>query len=77
ELIPLFRQCSKDVKIILLADTDNVSFLRQTRAAGIFYHTLQPRSIEDAEELLLALEAACDARAKQHSLWHKMAAAVS
>ncbi|MCK9173008.1 response regulator [Desulfuromonas thiophila] len=80
ELIGLLRQCNKQAKIILLADTDNVSFLRQARSAGIFYHALEPRSEEDAQELLLALDSAaelCREQQQERRLWHRVADALS
>ncbi|MBN2645277.1 MAG: response regulator [Desulfuromonadaceae bacterium] len=76
ELIPIFRQCQKGVKIILLADTDSVGFLRQARSSGIFYHTLEPRTDEDCDELRLAIESAREACEKQsEGLWSKVAMA--
>ncbi|MDY0213264.1 MAG: response regulator receiver protein [Desulfuromonadaceae bacterium] len=67
ELISLFKQVNKRVKIILLADTDSVAFLRKARSAGIFYHALEPETEEDITELTLALEGARDASLKQQS----------
>ncbi len=67
ELISLFKQVNKRVKIILLADTDSVTFLRKARSAGIFYHALELETDEDISELTLALEAARDASLKQQS----------
>lgn len=67
EQISLFKQVNKRVKIILLADTDSISYLRKARSAGIFYHVLEPRTEEDLEELGMALKAARDAILKQQS----------
>lgn len=65
EQISLFKQVNKRVKIILLADTDSVSYMRKARSAGIFYHALEPKTEEDIEELGMALQAALEASTKQ------------
>lgn len=75
--IHLFKQVNKRVKIILLADTDSVSYLRKARGAGIFYHTLEPKTDEDIEELGMALASACEACEKQQrSLLGRIARAI-
>src|SRR6056297_622713 len=75
--IHLFKQVNKRVKIILLADTDSVSYLRKARSAGIFYHALEPKTEEDMQELGMALESACEACEKQqHSLLGKFVRAI-
>jgi len=74
DVIPIFRYLHKQMKIILLADDATVSFLRQARAAGIFYHAIEPHDEEDCRELQLALECAREASEKQgKSLWKKLA----
>ena len=75
--IYLFKQVNKRVKIILLADTDSVSYLRKARSAGIFYHALEPKTDEDMLELGMALESACEACEKQQrSLLGRIARAI-
>jgi len=75
--IQLFKQVNKRVKIILLADTDSVSYLRKARSAGIFYHALEPKTEEDMQELAMALESAREACEKQQrSLLGKVARAI-
>jgi DNA-binding NtrC family response regulator len=75
--IQLFKQVNKRVKIILLADTDSVSYLRKARSAGIFYHVLEPKTEEDIEELGLALHAAVEASTRQErSLLGKITRAI-
>ncbi|MCA1797808.1 MAG: hypothetical protein LC645_09840, partial [Geobacteraceae bacterium] len=64
-------------KIILLADTDSISYLRKARSAGIFYHALEPKTEEDMQELSMALESACEAFEKQErSLLGKITRAI-
>ncbi len=73
ELIPVFKHLHKGIKIILLADTTSVSFLRKARAVGIFYHALQPQSSEDCHELQLALECAQEAlQKKEPNFWKNL-----
>nr|WP_320114773.1 response regulator receiver protein [uncultured Desulfuromonas sp.] len=73
DVIPIFRYLHKQLKIILLADDATVGFLRQARAAGIFYHAMEPHDKEDCHELQLALECAREACEKQEkSLWKKL-----
>ena len=75
--IQLFKQVNKRVKIILLADTDSVSYLRKARSAGIFYHVLEPKTEEDIEELGMALQAAVEVSTRQErSLLGKIARAI-
>ena len=74
DVIPIFRYLQKHLKIILLADDATVGFLRQARAAGIFYHAMEPHDEEDCHEVQLALECAREACEKQgKSLWKKLA----
>lgn len=73
DVIPVFRHLQKNLKIILLADDASEGFLRQARAAGIFYHALQPRDAEDVEELQLVLHCAKEAsQRKRAGLWQKL-----
>jgi DNA-binding NtrC family response regulator len=74
DVIPIFRYLQKNLKIILLADDATMGFLRQARAAGIFYHAMEPHDEEDCQELKLALECAREACEKQEkSVWKKLA----
>ncbi len=76
DVIPIFRYLHKQLKIILLADNATVGFLRQARAAGIFYHAMEPHDEEDCHELQLALECAREACEKQGKrFWKKLAPA--
>ncbi|MDY0189937.1 MAG: response regulator receiver protein, partial [Desulfuromonas sp.] len=74
DVIPVFKHLQKNMKIILLADNATEGFLRQARAAGIFYHALEPNDAEDCQELKLALECAKQAsEQKSSTLWKKLA----
>ena len=73
DVIPIFKHLQKNIKIILLADDATEGFLRQARAAGIFYHALEPHDAEDCQELKLALECAKEASEhKSSALWSKL-----
>lgn len=77
ELIPIFKHLQRDLKIILLADSASEGFLRQARAAGIFYHALEPNDAEDCQELQLVLECAKEAIAKKRApFWQRLAPAL-
>lgn len=74
ELIPIFKHLQRDLKIILLADSASEGFLRQARAAGIFYHALEPDDVEDCQELQLALQCAREAiEKKRATFWQRLA----
>lgn len=73
DVIPIFRYLQKEIKIILLSDSASMGFLRQARAAGIFYHALEPHDEEDCQELKLALECARESSAKKRSIWKSLA----
>jgi len=68
ELIPLLKQCNRDLTIILVASELPLALLRKARHEGIFYHALKPEQPEDAEELRQAVKCAFDrARHQDHS----------
>lgn len=58
ELIPLLKQCNRDLRIILVASELPLALLRKARHEGIFYHALKPVQPEDAEELRQAVKCA-------------------
>ena len=64
ELIPILKQCNRNLAIILVASELPLSLLRRARSQGIFYHALKPGRPGDAEELRQAVKCAFD---KQHS----------
>ena len=65
ELIPLLKQCNRDLSIILVASELPLALLRKARREGIFYHALKPVQPGDEEELREAVRCAFD-KARQH-----------
>jgi hypothetical protein len=51
ELIPILKQCNRNLAIILVASELPLSLLRRARSEGIFYHALKPGRPGDNEEL--------------------------
>jgi DNA-binding NtrC family response regulator len=51
DLIPLLKQCNRNLTIILVADELSLSSIRKARKEGIFYHALRPAKSEDGEEI--------------------------
>ena len=51
ELIPLLKQCNRNLTIILVSDEESQPVIRKIRAEGIFYHALKPAKPEDSEEI--------------------------
>ena len=60
ELIPLLKQCNRDLSIILVASELPLALLRKARREGIFYHALKPVQPGDEEELCQAVQCAFD-----------------
>ncbi len=60
ELIPLLKQCNRDLSIILVASELPLALLRKARHEGIFYHALKPVQPGDEEELCHAVKCAFD-----------------
>lgn len=60
ELIPLLKQCNRDLSIILVASELPLALLRKARHEGIFYHALKPVQPGDEEELRQAVKCAFD-----------------
>jgi DNA-binding NtrC family response regulator len=60
ELIPLLKQCNRDLTIILVASELPLALLRKARHEGIFYHALKPVQPGDEEELRQAVKCAFD-----------------
>jgi DNA-binding NtrC family response regulator len=69
ELIPLLKQCNRDLTIILVASELPLALLRKARNEGIFYHALKPVQPGDEEELREAVRCAFD-KANQHEHNH-------
>ena len=58
ELIPILKQCNRNLTIILVASELPLSLLRRARSEGIFYHALKPGRPGDEEELRQAVKCA-------------------
>ena len=58
DLIPLLKQCNRNLTIILMSSEESLGILRKLRKQGIFYHALMPVSPDDKEELLTAVQCA-------------------
>jgi DNA-binding NtrC family response regulator len=60
DLIPLLKQCNRDLTIILVSDEVSLPMIRRVRSEGIYYHALKPTKPEDAEEIRQAVRCAFD-----------------
>ena len=63
ELIPILKQCNRNLSIILVASELPLSLLRRARSEGIFYHALKPGRPGDEEELRQAVKCAFERQA--------------
>jgi DNA-binding NtrC family response regulator len=58
DLIPLLKQCNRNLSIILVASELPLALIRKARSEGIFYHALKPTKPGDEEELRQAVKCA-------------------
>jgi DNA-binding NtrC family response regulator len=58
DLIPLLKQCNRNLTIILIATDTTLPLIRKLRSEGIFYHALKPVDAADRDELRQAVECA-------------------
>ena len=58
ELIPLLKQCNREVTIILVSNDESQPDIRRIRTEGIFYHALKPTKLEDTDEIRQAVRCA-------------------
>jgi DNA-binding NtrC family response regulator len=58
DLIPLIKKCDHTLTIILVSDEKSLPMVRKIRREGIFYHALKPVSVDDREEICMAVECA-------------------
>lgn len=58
ELIPLLKQCNRNLTIILVTSEAPLALIRKARSEGIFYHALKPNQPSDEEELQQAVKCA-------------------
>jgi DNA-binding NtrC family response regulator len=60
DLIPLLKQCNRNLTIILVTSDTSLPLIRKLRNEGIFYHALKPVNSADKEELRQAVKCAFD-----------------
>jgi DNA-binding NtrC family response regulator len=60
ELIPLLKQCNKQLTIILVSADTSLPMMRKLRKEGIFYHALKPVDGKGQEEIRKAVQCAFD-----------------
>ena len=60
QLIPLLKQCNRNLMIILVADDAPLPMIRKARTDGIFYHALRPEEPEGEEEIRQVVKCAMD-----------------
>ena len=58
DLVPIMRQCNKNLPIILIAAETSLALLRRLRCEGIFYHALSPGDSAGREEIRQAVHCA-------------------
>lgn len=58
DLIPLLKQCNRNLTIILVATDTSLPLIRKLRSEGIFYHALKPVTGDDKEEIRQAVKCA-------------------
>lgn len=58
DLIPLLKQCNRNLTIIFVSADTSVQVMRRLRSEGIFYHALKPMNPEDREEIYQAVKCA-------------------
>ncbi len=63
ELIPILKQCNRNLTIILVASELPLALIRTARSEGIFYHALKPGRPGDEEELRQVVKCAFEKQA--------------
>jgi len=76
DLVPLLKQCNRNLTIILVSADDSLPVIRRLRKQGIFYHALRPVNPEDREELCQAVKCAFASLAREQG-WADRAAGVT
>lgn len=66
DLIPLLKQCNRNLTIILVSADTSLPLIRKLRNEGIFYHALKPVNGEDKEEIRQAVKCAFESMRNQH-----------
>ena len=60
DMIPLLKQCNRNLTIILVTSDTSLPLIRKLRNEGIFYHALKPVNSADKEEIRQAVKCAFD-----------------
>lgn len=58
DLIHLLKKCNRHLHVIMVSDEMPLAQARKVRQEGIFYHALKPVTVDDTEELGLAVKCA-------------------
>jgi DNA-binding NtrC family response regulator len=58
DIIPLLKQCNKNLPIILVTADTSIGLLRKLRCEGIFYHALRPVDAQGRDEIRQAVRCA-------------------
>jgi DNA-binding NtrC family response regulator len=58
DIIPLLKQCNKNLPIILVTADTSIGLLRKLRCEGIFYHALRPVDAQGRDEIRQAVQCA-------------------
>jgi DNA-binding NtrC family response regulator len=58
DIIPLMKQCNRNLPIILITTDTSIGLLRKLRCEGIFYHALRPVDAQGREEIRQAVRCA-------------------
>lgn len=69
DLVPLLKQCNRNLNIILVTADESIPVIRRLRKQGIFYHALKPVNPEYRENLCQAVKCAFANIAKEQG-WY-------
>jgi len=58
ELVPLLKECNRDLTIILVGSDFPLPLIRRLREEGIFYHAFRPEGPDSCEEIRQVVQCA-------------------
>jgi DNA-binding NtrC family response regulator len=67
DLVPLLKQCNRNLVIILVSADNSLPAIRRLRKQGIFYHALKPETPEQKKNLCQAVECAFETKTKEQA----------
>jgi len=67
EIVPILKQCNRDLTIILISAETSLPLLRKLRSEGIFYHALKPMTGDDNEEIRKVVKCAFESMKSEQS----------